>query len=115
MQKYIKIVSGLALSALSFLVSLPVLAVAQLNVSRDINVFEKTTSLLELVKNWFTGIVAIVAVIMILYAAFLFVTAGGEEEKLGKAKSYLMYGIVGVAVALLAYGIISIVSTTLGL
>lgn len=109
-----KIISGLALSIFSFLASLPVLAV-ELNVEKNINVFNTTTTLLNTVKNWFTGIVSIVAVIMILYAAFLFVTGGGDEEKIGKAKNYLMYGIVGVVVALLAYGIIGIVSTTLGI
>jgi len=53
--------------------------------------------------GWATIIVGVFAVLAILYAAFLYMTAGGSEEKVGTAKKAFIYGLVGVGVALLAY------------
>ncbi len=50
-----------------------------------------------------------VSVIMAIWAAFLYVTAEGEEEKLTKARRILTYVAVGVAVALLAVAVPKIV------
>lgn len=38
------------------------------------------------------------AAIMIIYSGFLFVTAGGSEEKLNKAKQSFYWAIIGAAV-----------------
>ena len=51
----------------------------------------------------------IVAAIFIVLAAFQYLTAGGDEEKVGKAKNMLIYAIVAIAVALIATGVSSIV------
>lgn len=119
MQKYKKIISGAVFSTISFLASLPVLAALDTSGlgtgTTSVNVFTKTETLLVTIRDWFTGVVAILAVIMMLYAAFLFVTGAGDEEKVGKAKDYLKYGIIGMVVAIVSYSAISIVRTTLGL
>lgn len=65
------------------------------------------------IRDWFSGIVGAIAVMMIIYSGFLFLTAGGNPEKIGKAKSSLMYGLIGVGVALLAYGIFALVRSFL--
>lgn len=44
-----------------------------------------------------------VAVVFIIWSGFLFVTAGGSEEKLNKAKSTLTWTIIGLAVAVGAW------------
>lgn len=54
------------------------------------------------VINWLTGIFFAVAILFIFYSAFLFLRAAGDEERLKKAKEYLMYSLVAIAVALLA-------------
>jgi len=64
-------------------------------------------------RNWFAGIVLIIAVIAVLVAAVLFMTAGGDDKKTGLAKSILKNAIIGVIVASLAFGIVSLVSNTL--
>lgn len=54
--------------------------------------------------NWVFYIFLVVAVIFIFYSAFLFLTAGGDTEKISKAKSQLIWSIVAIAVALVATG-----------
>jgi hypothetical protein len=54
------------------------------------------------IATWFLTIVVAIAVIMFVYAGFLYLTSGGDDEKIKSAKNYLLYGIIGIAVALLA-------------
>mgnify|MGYP001611194661 FL=1 len=42
---------------------------------------------------------------LIVYAGFLWLTAGGEEEKIKTAKGLITNGIIGIAIVLSAYGI----------
>ncbi len=63
------------------------------------------------VVDWFFWIIIIVSVIMVLYAAFEYVTAGDDTEKTSRARRTLTYAAVGVAVALLAAGFPSIVAS----
>jgi hypothetical protein len=58
--------------------------------------------------NWVAWFVALVAVLFGLYAGILFITAGGNEETLSKAKNILLYAIVGIVVAILAFSIVAI-------
>lgn len=70
---------------------------------------EGLTELLETVRDWFFTIFLVLAVIFLIWAAFLYLTAAGSEDKIGKAKSALIYSIVAIAVALLAGGLPSLV------
>ncbi|OHA10090.1 MAG: hypothetical protein A3A44_00395 [Candidatus Sungbacteria bacterium RIFCSPLOWO2_01_FULL_60_25] len=70
--------------------------------------------LVNLAMNWFGILVFVVAVIAILYAAFLFLTAGGNEETTKKARTTLLYGLIGIAIALLALSSITFVAATIG-
>lgn len=51
------------------------------------------------------------AVIMIIYSGILYVMSGGDENNVKKAKSTLMYSVIGLVVALLAYAIVNFVIT----
>jgi len=55
------------------------------------------------IAGWFQAIVLIIAIIMIIYAGFIWMTAAGDEEKLGKARKTLIWGLVGIGIALFAY------------
>jgi len=70
--------------------------------------------ILNNIRDWFSAIVAVIAVIMMLYAAFLFITSGGDSDRLGTAKKTLTWAIVGIFIAFLAYGIVSLVGSFLG-
>ncbi len=60
------------------------------------------------VVNWFSWGIALVSVVMGLYAGFLFITARGEPAQLKTARATLLWAIIGVAVAVLAFSIIAI-------
>jgi len=65
------------------------------------------------VVQWIYTLIFILAVLFILIAAFYFITSGGDSEKTGKAKSMLLYAIIGIAVALLSFAIVSLVRNSL--
>ncbi len=49
-----------------------------------------------------SGVMYALAGIAFLWAGLLYVTAGGSEDKIEKAKTILIFGIVGIIVALIA-------------
>ena len=49
--------------------------------------------------TWFRNLVYLLAIAFLLYAAFMFITAAGNEEKVGTAKKAFIWGLVGIAVA----------------
>ncbi len=55
-----------------------------------------------------------IAVIAFLIAGILFLTAGGDPEKIGKARMAFLWGVAGVIVGIIAYSIISIVGSIIG-
>jgi hypothetical protein len=64
--------------------------------------------------NYFVWIVIIVSVIMILIAAFDYVTAQDDTEKTHRARLTITYGAIGLAVALLATVFPAIVASVFG-
>ena len=53
--------------------------------------------------------------LMMIYAGFLFVTAGGSTQKIDQAKNIIIWTIVGLAIVLLAKGFLAIIEQLLGL
>src|SRR3989338_7714864 len=51
-----------------------------------------------LVINFFLGFLGLLAVMMIIYGGFLYVSSGGEQEKVDKAKKILLYAVVGIII-----------------
>jgi len=67
--------------------------------------------LFDAIKNAAVGILGIIVFIAFIYAAFLFLTAGGSAEKLGLARTAFIWGVVGVVVGVLAWSMFEIVKT----
>jgi ABC-type uncharacterized transport system permease subunit len=65
------------------------------------------------IVQWFYTIIFIVAVLFILLAAFNFITSKGDPTKVTEAKKQLLYAVIGIAVALLSYGVVSLVQNSL--
>ena len=65
------------------------------------------------ILNVLLGFLGIIAVVIILLGGFKWMTAGGEEEKVGEAKKLISAGIVGLVVILSAYAIARFVITNL--
>jgi len=53
-------------------------------------------------------------IVMFLLAAFQFVSAQGDPVKIGTARQFVIWGVIGVVVALLAFSIPFIVRNTIG-
>lgn len=51
------------------------------------------------------SLLGIVAVVIVLIGGFTWMTAGGSEEKTGKAKQWIFGGTIGIAIILSAYAI----------
>jgi hypothetical protein len=77
----------------------------------------KANTIQDLIKSIVNDILmpigGVVAVLMIMYAGFLFVTAGGEPGKITKAKDALLWGVIGAAILLGAWVISQAISTTI--
>jgi Type IV secretion system pilin len=63
------------------------------------------------IVGWFFWIIIVISVIMVLVAAFDYVTAGDDTEKTSRGRKRLTYAAVGIAIALLAAGFPSIVAS----
>jgi phosphoglycerol transferase MdoB-like AlkP superfamily enzyme len=74
---------------------------------------DTVTGVLGIVQNAVTVMYAlffILTVVLVLWAAFLYLTAAGNEEKVKKAKTTLIYAAVAVVVALLSLGFAQIIN-----
>ncbi len=59
--------------------------------------------------NVIIGIVGFVAVVMIIVGGISFITSQGDSAKVTKARNTILYGVVGLVVALLAFAIVNFV------
>ena len=66
---------------------------------------------LQAVLNWIFSIIGIVAVIMIILGGFTMMTSSGDPGKVKKGKDTILYGVIGLVVALLAIVIVNFVVT----
>lgn len=63
--------------------------------------------------NIILGFLALMAVILILYAGFSYMTSGGDSEKVKKAKGIILTSIIGLAIILSGYAIANYVFVAL--
>jgi len=56
--------------------------------------------------NYLFGVVGVIFLTITLVGGFLWMTAGGSEEKVGKAKAFIVNGINGMIVIFLAYALV---------
>ena len=59
------------------------------------------------------GLLGIIAVVIILYAGFKWMTAGGNEENVKSAQKILMAAVIGLVIILSAYAITRFVMSQL--
>lgn len=65
------------------------------------------------IAAWVYLIAIPLATLMILYAAALFMTSGGDEEKIKRAKRALTWAIVGVGIVVIGSGFIALIKDIL--
>jgi len=91
------------------LLNFPVLVLAQ-EVAPDVDLMVA----LETLTNWLFTLLLIVAVVFLIIAAFTFITASGDPSKVEKARNFVFYALIGVAVAVAARGLVALVQTIMG-
>lgn len=64
--------------------------------------------------NFILGFLGFLAVVMVIYGGFLYVTAAGKQEKVDEGKKIIMYAIVGIVIILLSFAIVNTVLGGLG-
>ena len=57
------------------------------------------------------GFLGIIAVVLILYAGFLWMTAGGDSKNVDSAKNILKAAVIGLIIILMSYAIANMVLT----
>ncbi len=64
------------------------------------------------VINTVLGILGIIAVVVMILGGITFLTSQGDANKVQKGKNTILYGLVGLIVALLAFAIVNFVTTS---
>jgi hypothetical protein len=65
--------------------------------------------MLSLIFNIIFGIVGVVAVAFIIVGGINYIVSQGDAAKVQKAKSTILYGVIGLVVVLLAFAIVGFV------
>ena len=65
--------------------------------------------LIKTVVNVLLWAVGILSVIMIIFSGFRYITSAGDAAKTKSAQSTLIYSVVGLIVAIMAYAIVNMV------
>jgi len=65
--------------------------------------------------NSVIGLLFILITIYFIWGVIVYVTAGGDDEKLAKGKKHMLWGIIGLAVVGAAWGFAQIVMNYFGL
>ena len=65
--------------------------------------------LIKTVVNVLLWAVGVLSVIMIIFSGFRYITSAGDTSKTKSAQSTLIYSVVGLIVAIMAYAIVNMV------
>ncbi len=77
---------------------------------RDKTIMPVVTTIIEVVM----GVIGVIAVGVIIYGGVTYTISTGDSAKTTKAKNIILYGVIGLVVALLAYTLVTFVSKSLG-
>ena len=106
---------SLGAKALLLTTLLPYAALAQPNIApTPISTLQGVIDKICVAVNWIFTFLIIIAIVFVLIAAFKYLTAAGDPEKVKGASTSLVYAAVAVAVGILAKGIPLIVGSFFG-
>lgn len=66
-------------------------------------------TMINTIINGALGVIGIVAVVIIIFGGVQYTTSAGDAAKVTKAKNTILYGVVGLVIALLAFAIVNFV------
>ena len=79
------------------------------------NAEAETQSFIRNILSLLFFVLGVICVIMIIIGGITYATSNGEQNQLTSAKNTVLYAVVGLVVALLAYAIVMFVLTQFGL
>ena len=112
--KKLKLLSLVCLSSFAFSFLLVPIVFAQQAVTGGPSTIDELITLIDRIGKWFQAIVLLIAIIMIIYAGLVWMTAGGDEEKLGRARKTLIWGLIGLGIVIFAFAAQSFILSIIG-
>ena len=73
---------------------------------------EDLSTTISNIINAVLALVGVVALGVILYGGFRWMTAAGNEEAVGEAKKIITAGVIGLIIVIVAWAVVSFVITT---
>ncbi len=95
------------------MISLPVFA-QQLEDPMGLSSDHPIDDIIAKISTWVFALASPLAILMGIWAAVLFISAGGSPDKIKKGKETLTWAVIGLAVVLLANSMVNIVQTKIG-
>ena len=83
-------------------------SLGECNIEKDDSLMTTITQIINVIL----GVLGLAAVVVIILGGVTYVTSEGDPGKVKKAKDTILYGIIGLFVALLAFAIINFVLTS---
>ncbi|MBI2052264.1 MAG: hypothetical protein HYT38_01120 [Candidatus Sungbacteria bacterium] len=62
----------------------------------------------------FVGFITVIAAILLIYGAYLYITAGANEDNAKKGKTAIVYAIIGILIAAAVYIITNVAGSLIG-
>ena len=81
--------------------------------SQPANLFSGDNSIFRRITDILLFLVGAISVIMLIIGGIRYVISGGDQNQVTSAKNTILYAIVGIVVAFLAFAAISFVTTQL--
>lgn len=70
------------------------------------------TSVINTVLNTMLFIVGLLAVIMLIYGGIRYITSHGDKAQVTAAKDTIMYAVIGLVIAIIAYAVVNWIAAT---
>ncbi len=97
---------------ISLLLSLPIVVLA-VEFQNPLE-YETFRDLIYAIIDFIFYIVVAIAPLMVIIGAFYILTAAGDPKKIGTGKNVIIYTLIGLAIILLARGLIAMIESVIG-
>jgi hypothetical protein len=97
---------------ISLLLSLPII-VSAVEFQNPLE-YETFGELIDAIIKFIFYIAVVVVPLMVIIGAFYILTAGGDPKKIGTGKNIIIYTLIGLAIIMLARGLIAMIESVIG-
>lgn len=67
-------------------------------------------NIVNAILNWGFGLLIALAALFVLWAAYMYLTAGAIEGNLDKAKQYIFYAVIAIVIGFIARGLVTVIT-----